>query len=348
MSTITTQQILDILKTITIPGESNDIVTNGYVSSIIIKNAQIGFAITLKFDVDQAALIKECNNKIKSKFPIEQVKIVFTNDIKTEHKATTHDNRSNFKPKHKLDNVKHIITIASCKGGVGKSTVSVNLAQTLAKQGYKIGLVDADIYGPSIPHMLGHTTLPQIENNFILPFNSHNIKSISIGHLISSNTATIWRGPMATKTLYKLLNATKWDDIDILLIDMPPGTGDIYLSLIENYIISGAVLVSTPQEVALIDIRKSINMFQKVGTRILGIIENMSYFMDPKSSEKHYIFGNSGAYKLAQEFNINFLAEIPLDPKIRELADSPSLANDHSVLHYYEPIANKIAYELKL
>ncbi|MFV9876005.1 MAG: P-loop NTPase [Rickettsiales endosymbiont of Dermacentor nuttalli] len=346
MSTINTEQILDILKTIRIPGDNNDIVTNGYVSAIIIKNAQIGFAITLKFAVDQIALTNECTAKIKSKLPVEQVKIVFTNDPSSESNATKNKVHT-LKPKYKLDNVKHIIIIASCKGGVGKSTVSVNLAKTLATQGYKIGLVDADIYGPSIPHMLGHNSAPTLENNLILPFESHNIKSISIGHLISQGIATIWRGPMATKTLYKLLSGTKWEDIDILLIDMPPGTGDIYLSLIENYTISGSVLISTPQELALIDVRKSINMFQKVGIKILGILENMSYFINPKSSEKHYIFGNGGASKLAQEMNINFLGEIPLDPKIRELSDSPLSSNYNMILHYYELIAEKMVFQLK-
>ncbi|AIL65484.1 antiporter inner membrane protein [Rickettsiales bacterium Ac37b] len=348
MSTINAEQVLNILKTIRIPGDNKDIVTNGYVSSIIIRNQQLGFAITLKSATDQTALTTECTTKLKSKLPIEEVKIVFTNDLKDSDNNFLKNKTTTFKPKNKFDNIKHIVTVSSCKGGVGKSTISVNLAKVLAKQGYKIGLVDADIYGPSIPHMLGHTTQPKLENNLILPFESHNIKSISIGHLISQNIATIWRGPMATKTLYKLLNGTKWGNLDLLLIDMPPGTGDIYLSLIENYFISGNILVSTPQEVALIDVRKSINMFQKVGVKILGIIENMSYFINPISSEKHYIFGKGGASKLAEEFHLNFLGDIPLDPEIRETSDHPSTISDNSILHYYNSIAKKISYELKL
>jgi ATP-binding protein involved in chromosome partitioning len=221
--------------------------------------------------------------------------------------------------------VKKIIAIASGKGGVGKSTIAVNLAVAAAAQGIKTALIDADIYGPSIPLMMGQSAISNQQSAIIdgkmIPFYSHGVYSNSIGFLVDPANATIWRGPMATKALHQLLLGTAWSDTDIMFIDMPPGTGDIQLSLAQNYKIDGAILVSTPQEVALADVRKAAQMFSRVNIPILGVIENMSYFID-NAGNKNFIFGQGGGQKFASEIHTKFLGEIPLTQTLRENSDN--------------------------
>lgn len=215
-----------------------------------------------------------------------------------------------------LPGVEKILAVGSGKGGVGKSTVALNLAYALKEQGKKVAIVDADVYGPSIPRMLGVKEKPEIdEHNKMIPHITDGIKSISMGYLLPDETATVWRGPMVIKALHQLLAGTNWqydsEPVEILIIDLPPGTGDIQLTLSKNYPISGAIMVSTPQDLAILDVKKAVDMFQKVGVPILGIIENMSY-LEKENGEKSRIFGPSHVKPYAETQNIPLLAEIPI------------------------------------
>ncbi|MBL1232707.1 MAG: Mrp/NBP35 family ATP-binding protein [Flavobacteriales bacterium] len=229
-----------------------------------------------------------------------------------------------------LPNVKNIIAIASGKGGVGKSTITANLAVALAKKGYKVGLVDADIYGPSMPMMFDveeEKPMPVEINgrNLIQPIESHGVKLLSIGFFANTDQAVVWRGPMATRALTQLFTEANWDELDYMLIDLPPGTGDIHLSLVQTVPVTGAIIVSTPQNVALIDARKAVGMFklEQINVPVLGFIENMSYFTPTELPEnKYYIFGKEGVKNLAEKFNLPLLGEIPLVQSVREAGDA--------------------------
>lgn len=225
-----------------------------------------------------------------------------------------------------LPNVKYTIAVASGKGGVGKSTVSVNLALALSKLGYKVGLLDADIYGPSVPLMMGVNGKPQIYQeegtNKMMPLENYGLKMMSIGFLIDDDNPVIWRGPMATGALKQFMSDVNWGELDYLIYDLPPGTGDIVLTLVQTIPLSGAIIVTTPQEVSLIDAKKGLKMFEKVNVPVHGIVENMSYFIAPDTKKRYDIFGTGGGEKLATELNISFLGGIPLDPRIREGGDS--------------------------
>lgn len=224
-----------------------------------------------------------------------------------------------------LAKVKNTIAVASGKGGVGKSTVAVNLAVTLAKSGAKVGLLDADIYGPSIPLMLGLTEKPklqQTENGVkILPLEKFGIKVISIGLLIDDEAPVIWRGPMVSGAIKQFMTDVEWEELDYLIFDLPPGTGDIQLTLVQTIPLTGGVIVTTPQEVSLIDARKALKMFQRVNVPVLGIVENMSYFIAPDTGKKYDLFGSGGGEKTSRELSIPFLGGIPIDPRIREGGD---------------------------
>jgi ATP-binding protein involved in chromosome partitioning len=224
-----------------------------------------------------------------------------------------------------LTQVKYTIAVSSGKGGVGKSTVAVNLAVSLAKEGYKVGIIDADIYGPSIPTMLGVASeRPKLvkikEKNRMLPVVKYGLKIMSIGFLMNPNEAVVWRGPMASSALRQFMSDVEWDELDFLLYDMPPGTGDIQLTLTQSVPLTGAVIVTTPQEISLIDARKGAKMYEKVNVPVLGIIENMSYYLNPDGT-KEYIFGQGGGKKLAEEMGLNFIGEIAVNTGIRKGGD---------------------------
>lgn len=240
--------------------------------------------------------------------------------------------------------IKNFIVVASGKGGVGKSTVSLNLSVSLASQKYKVGLLDADIYGPSMPRMMGISEKPSADKNKkILPYDKFSIKAMSIGNMIPEDKAIIWRGAMASSAIKQLLNDVQWGDLDFLIIDLPPGTGDIQLSLCQNLSITGAVIVSTPQEVSLIDVRKAINMFKKVNVPILGIVQNMSYL--ESNGSKNYIFGKDGALKETEKQNFKFLGDIPINPEICKSGDDgkPIAINKKTELHkIFDEISNRL------
>lgn len=252
-----------------------------------------------------------------------------------------------------IPGVKNIIAVASGKGGVGKSTTSVNLALALVQQGARVGLLDADIYGPNQPHMLGATDHPESKDGKTMePIIRYGLQSMSIGYLIDPTTPMVWRGPMVTGALQQLLNDTRWDNVDYLIIDLPPGTGDIQLTLAQKIPVTAAVIVTTPQDVALLDVRKAMVMFQKVNVPVLGVIENMSTHTCSHCGHQEAIFGEGGGTTLANEFNTELLGSLPLAIKIREQADGgkPIVAAepDSEIAKLYNDIAKKIMTKINL
>ena len=250
-----------------------------------------------------------------------------------------------------LPEIRNIIAVASGKGGVGKSTVAVNLALALKAEGAKVGILDADIYGPSQPTMLGaHKHLTSSDGRRADPVMAHGLQAMSIGFLIGEDQPMIWRGPMATQALHQLLTETTWKDLDYLVVDLPPGTGDIQLSLSQRIPLSGAVIVTTPQDVALLDARKALQMFRKVSVPVLGVIENMSTHVCGKCGHEEAIFGSGGGAKMAKEYEIELLGQLPLSLKIREQADAgtPTVVAEPTsdIALRYRDIARKVAARL--
>lgn len=277
----------------------------GIVSSIVIKGKDVGFALEISEENEE--LRRNCEQAVKAIPGVGKVTVVTTGRKQT--RAKLH-----------IEGVKNVIIIASGKGGVGKSTVALNIALSLAELKHKVALVDADIYGPSIPKMLGTEKLkPKIQDGKAIPIKKYGLYTISIGYFIDKDRAAIWRGPMVTKALYNLLMGTKWSDVEYLIIDTPPGTGDVHLSLMENFNLTGAIIVSTPQELALVDARKIYDMFTKLSVPIIGIVENMSYFIQENS--KIHIFGKDGVRRMSGELGIKLLGKIPLDPQICYASD---------------------------
>tara|TARA_B100000929_G_scaffold274145_1_gene247054 strand:- start:18 stop:818 length:801 start_codon:yes stop_codon:yes gene_type:complete len=249
-----------------------------------------------------------------------------------------------------MDGVKHIVAVASGKGGVGKSTVTVNLALALSAQGYRVGVLDADIYGPSQAQMLGveEGVRPQAAaDNKFLPLEAHGIQAMSMAFMVNTRDAMVWRGPMVVGAFQQMLTQTQWDDLDFLLIDMPPGTGDIQLTLAQKVPVSGAVIVTTPQDIALLDARKGIEMFRKVNVPVLGVVENMSLYHCEKCGHEAAIFGMGGGDRIAQEYDTQVLGRLPLTLSIRELADSgrPSVVSEpeSAVSRTFAEIASQVA-----
>ena len=250
-----------------------------------------------------------------------------------------------------IPGIKNIIAVASGKGGVGKSTTAVNLALALAAEGASVGMLDADIYGPSQPTMLGITGRPESKDGKRLePMEGHGLQAISIGFLIDVDTPMVWRGPMVTQALEQLLRDTHWRELDYLVVDLPPGTGDIQLTLAQKVPVTGAIIVTTPQDIALIDARKGLKMFEKVGIPILGVVENMSLYVCPKCGNESHIFGSGGAQKMCSDYGTELLGQLPLDIAIREQADSgkPTVVADPEgrVAGIYRAIARRCAVKI--
>ena len=271
-------------------------------------------------------------------------------NICVEWKLAAHKVQKGVEP---LKNVKNIIAVASGKGGVGKSTVSANLALALSAEGANVGVLDADIYGPSQPRMLGIKGQPESKDGKSLePKISHGLQSMSIGFLVDEETPMIWRGPMVTQALEQLLKDTNWRDIDYLIVDLPPGTGDIQLTLAQKIPVSGAVIVTTPQDIALLDARKGLKMFEKVQVPVLGVIENMSIHICSHCGHEEHIFGEGGGLMLADQYDVDFLGSLPLDASIRQAMDdgNPSVAGDpHGpIATIYRQIARRVAAKLSL
>ncbi len=314
------EKILEVLRKISLSrfGINNNLADSKAIQGIAQKGESVIFAIdvdVLKINHKQGEeLIKLCQERIKNEIGFDRVIIALT-----ANKAAPQDQqKSEITP---VIGVKKIIAVASAKGGVGKSTIACNLAVSLKKMGKTVALVDADIYGPSIPHLMNLSGKPEMEDGLLLPMMAHGVKCISIGSLVDEKSAGVWRGPMVTKILYQLIRSVNWQsdgkEVDVMVIDMPPGTGDVYLSVAEKFPIAGVVIVSTPQSLSVIDVVKSIDCFEKLKIPVLGLVQNMSYL--EVGGEKKYIFGKDGAKNLAEKSGIRFLGEVPI---MQEIADS--------------------------
>lgn len=333
---MTPEKVLDALRNVQEPDLGKDIVTLNMVKDIVISGNMVSFTLVLTTPACpmKDMMSKASENAIKSLVNKEAVVTVnFTANTSTNRKDTG----------AVLPKVKNIIAVISGKGGVGKSTVSANLALALAQSGAKVGLMDADIYGPSVPIMFGvrgerpmMKSMGSGEKGMIMPLERFGIKLMSIGLLVDEKSAVIWRGPMASSAIRQFVTDVFWDELDYLVIDMPPGTGDIHLTLVQTVPVTGAVIVTTPQDVALADAKKAIGMFSQAQIKvpIIGLVENMSYFVPAELPDnKYYIFGKEGGKRLAEEYDIPFLGQIPLVQSIREGGDMgiPIMMSDDMV-----------------
>ncbi len=311
---VSRQEVLEALSKVVDPDLKRDIVSLGFVKELAIEDGEVCFDVELTTPAcPMKDLIKmQCEQALMRLDGVKKVKVNLT--VCTAGRKPS--------PVEILPEVKNIIAVASGKGGVGKSTVATNLAVALGILGAKTGLLDADIYGPSIPLMMGiHKPPVSSDGNRLDPHRQHGISMMSIGFLLPANEALVWRGPMVANALTQLLKDVAWGELDYLIVDLPPGTGDAQLTLSQTVPLAGAVIVTTPQDVALIDARRGVGMFQKVSVPILGIIENMSYFVCPNCSHRSDIFSNGGAKKASGEYEVPFLGEIPLDIETRIAGD---------------------------
>ncbi|MFO7617265.1 MAG: Mrp/NBP35 family ATP-binding protein [Bacteroidales bacterium] len=319
MKELTPQAVLDALRTVVHPETEKDVVSSGLVQDLNLDDGTISFSLVFKKSKNPFAnsLKKSCEAAILEKLGADREIIINIGAMEVVHREKS------------LPDVKNIVAVASGKGGVGKSTVAVNLAVALALEGYAVGLIDADVYGPSIPKMFGlEGYRPEIRKidgkDRIIPAEKYGVKLISIGFFVDEKDALVWRGPMATNALKQLIQDGNWGELDYLLVDLPPGTGDIHLTLVQTLAVTGVVIVSTPQPVALADAVKGISMFtgRNIQVPVLGLVENMSWFTPAELPEnRYYIFGREGCKKLAEEMNVPLLGQIPLVQGIREGGD---------------------------
>ncbi len=339
---LTEENVLKALKKVKYPGFTRDIVSFGIVKQISIQNQRcaINMALTAS-DPKIADQIKaESESVLRQLDGLENVTVM----IHLQAAAVDASSQGQVK------GIKYSVAIASGKGGVGKSTVAVNLAIALSQLGVRVGLMDCDIYGPSIPLMMNVHTLPTTSNNRLIPITSYGIKLMSMGFLVDPDSPVVWRGPMVTRTVQQFVHNVAWGELDYLVIDLPPGTGDAQLSLCQTIPLSGAVMVTTPQEVALIDVRKAAAMFQKVNVPILGIVENMSYFLCPSDDQRYDIFGSGGGQREATRLGVPLLGQIPIEISVREGGDcgiplmitSPKSSSGHAFLQTAEALRKKL------
>tara|TARA_R110002096_G_scaffold434442_2_gene655998 strand:+ start:25170 stop:26282 length:1113 start_codon:yes stop_codon:yes gene_type:complete len=322
---INKEQVKTALAHVIHPTEKQDLISLDMVQDLIVQEKYISF--TLEMPEQNKALAAELSSKCEEavhKFIDSEAIVDIQIGINISKRRKKIEEPVNNQAQQVLPGVKHIIAVASGKGGVGKSTVAANLAIALAQTGAKVGLMDTDIYGPSIPTMFNIFERPNITTQKkLIPIEKYGVKMVSMGFLVDVNQAMVWRGPMATSAIKQFITDVEWGELDFMVLDMPPGTGDIQLTIVQTVPLSGAVIVSTPQVVALDDVRKGVAMFQKVNVPVLGVIENMAYFTPPDMPDKkYYIFGEGGAKRLAQELNVPVLGEIPLEQPVREAGDN--------------------------
>jgi len=342
--TLTKDDVLKALKNVKAPN-GQDIVTLGILSEIVINKGKVYFALTVpqREAKSYEPVRKAAEAAIKSLPGAAGAMVTLTADAKAQGAASAHQAPSG----RGIGGIKHIIAVASGKGGVGKSTTAVNLALAFKENGLRVGILDADIYGPSLPRLLAIRNKPElIGDNLLAPIEKYGLKVMSIGFLVEEETPMIWRGPMVISALTQMLKDVAWGDSDILVVDLPPGTGDAQLTMAQQVPLSGAVIVSTPQDLALIDARKGLNMFKRVNVPVLGIVENMSYFLCPKCGHRSDIFSHGGARHEAERLGVPFLGALPLDMAIRETSDSghPIVAADPSSMNakVYKTIADTL------
>lgn len=337
MSTVTKDTIEEALSGIVDPHTGLDLVTGKSVNDCVVDNQNVSIDLVLGYPAKgwHPNLKQEVVDVVSKLENIQSV------DVRIKTQVVSHEVQKGVTP---LKNVRNVIAVASGKGGVGKSTVSANLALALSAEGANAGVLDADIYGPSQPRMLGVGGRPESKDGKSLePMNSYHVQVMSIGFLIEEDTPMIWRGPMVTQALEQLLQDTQWRDLDYLIIDLPPGTGDIQLTLAQKVPVSGAVIVTTPQDIALLDARKALKMFEKVEIPVLGIIENMSTHICSNCGHEEHIFGEGGGKRMSVEYSVEHLGDIPLDGRIRSDADGgrPTVVADPdgSLAQAYRTIA---------
>ena len=320
MSDLSQEQVLEALKSVKYPGFSRDIVSFGLVKEATVEGGHLKVRITLQTKDPQIPqqIFQSAKEALHALPGATKVDVDF--DIKDP--AQSSGGGAAGVGKSVINGVKHIIAVASGKGGVGKSTVATNLAVALQKQGLRVGLCDCDLYGPSIAHMFGSNERPNAtSDNEIIPIEVAGLKLISMGFLLDGSSPVIVRGPMATRYTQQFLRQTVWGELDYLILDLPPGTGDIQLTIVQSVALTGAVIVTTPQEVALIDARKAVSMFEKVNVPVLGLIENMSYFLCPSDQKKYFIFGEGGGVREAESLGVPLLGEVPIDVDTRTGGD---------------------------
>ena len=359
------KNIIKTLEKITFSGEADNIVSSGVLQNVQVFGDQVDIGLLVSNPALQARKRLEVDiMKIIHSNIYEKAKIKITCEVQKKVKNPDSENSDNSESSDvnisseakKILGVDSIIAISSAKGGVGKSTLTVNLAASLAKKGCKVGILDADIYGPSVPTMMdveGYVPKAVKINDVskIEPAESYGVKIMSIGFFTKLDQAVVWRGPMASKALNQMIFDTNWGDLDFLFLDLPPGTGDIHLSLVQALPINGAIIVSTPQNVALADARRGIKMFQQdsISVPILGLIENMAYFQAEESDEKNYIFGEAGVKYLSKDLNIEFLGEVPIYKSLREASDfgrPASLQESTDVSKVFDNISKSVVEQL--
>ena len=331
-------QVLEKLSTVIDPDLKKDIVSMGMIKDLELNDGNLKF--TLELTTPACPFNVEIEDDVRK--AIADITELKNFDLKVTAKVM--EGRS-LEDDMGMTTVKNIIGVASGKGGVGKSTVSSNLAVALSKLGLKVGLLDADIHGPSQPRMMGVSKRPASpDGKTIIPLKAHGVTMMSLGLMLKEDEAVIWRGPMLMGALQQMLNQVEWGQLDVLLIDLPPGTGDVQLTLSQKTEVSGAIIVSTPQDVALLDARKAINMFERMEVPIIGMIENMSSYHCPKCGHEAHIFGHGGAQDDAKKFNLPFLGEIPLELEIREAGDggTPVAATESKHSEVYLNLAQKL------
>ena len=321
--TISEEKILNALRTVIDPDLKRDVVSLGFIKDLKIEGGRVSFNLELTTPACplKAQLKTAAEEAVKTVEGVTEAHVEITSNV-SAHRVQGREEM--------LPAVKNIVAIASGKGGVGKSTVSVSLAVALAGSGAKVGLLDTDIYGPSIPIMMGVTERPEIKGEKLIPIIKYGVSLMSIGFLIAEDTPLIWRGPMVMKAVEQLLTDVEWGELDYLLVDLPPGTGDVQLTLAQKVPLSGTVIVTTPQDVALLDVVRGIAMFNKLNVPVLGVIENMSFFLCPHCGERTDIFSHGGGEAAAKKLGVPFLGEVPIDLKIRAGGDAgrPILVDD--------------------
>lgn len=346
MASVTQQQVEDKIKEYIDPYQEQDLVAVKAVKDVKVDGDKVTVDIVLGYPAE--GFKAELADKVRER--VESLDGVSAASINVSYKVDSHAVQ---KGVNMIPGVKNIIAVASGKGGVGKSTTAVNLALALSAEGATVGILDADIYGPSQPRMLGTSGQPDSKDGSSLePMNSYHIQSMSIGYLIDEETPMIWRGPMVTQALEQLLNDTKWKDVDYLIVDLPPGTGDTQLTLAQKVPVTGAIIVTTPQDIALLDARKGLKMFEKVEVPVLGIIENMSIHICSECGHEEHIFGSGGGESMSDQYNVDLLGALPLDIAIRRDVDEgkPTVVADPEgrVAQIYRDIARRVAAKLAL
>lgn len=309
----TPDEVKGRLKNVKYPGLSRDVVSLGVIKKIDVEGDQV--VLILQFTTQDPAIKKQAAHEVRQ--AVEEMPGVAGVEIRTAEVESPAD-----RGKKKIPGVENVIAVTSGKGGVGKSTVAVNLAAALHVLGSRVGIADADVYGPNIPIMMGVNQRPlSTPDRRLIPLEKHGIKVMSLGFFLEGNTPAIWRGPMIMQVVKQFLQGVDWKELDFLLVDMPPGTGDAQLTLVQTVPLSGAVVVTTPQDVALLDARKAVKMFQRVNAPIIGIVENMSYFLCPSCNNRTEVFSYGGGRNVSRLLGVPFLGEVPIDPKVRQGGD---------------------------